>query len=76
MPKVKSYTEITNMTACGALSEEENIVMLRVQLPHSLMQEITKFQAKMHLYHSVGAIRYLLHRGLMWEECLEQNKHL
>jgi hypothetical protein len=58
----------------AAVPTVEEGVMLRLQLPHTLMQEIEKFQTKMNLYHSVGAIRYLLHRALMWEECLENSK--
>lgn len=77
MPKIKSYPNMTEISNYEIIEEGENgVVMLRVQLPHSLMQEIVRFQTKMHLYHSVGAIRYLLHKALMWEAVLEQNKQL
>ncbi len=74
MPKVKSYSTITPTPTFEVISHEGDNVMLRMQLPHSLMQEIVKFQTKMHLYHSVGAIRYLLHKALMWEEALQNNR--
>lgn len=62
-----------------ALSQEadreidpEEGVLLRLQLPQTLMEEIVKFQIRMNLYHSAGAIRYLLYKGLMIETCLEK----
>lgn len=54
------------------LPEEASGVLLRLQLPQTLMEEIIRFQIRMNLYHSAGAIRYLLYKGLMIETCLEK----
>ena len=58
------------------LTYQNGMVMLRLQLPKSLMQQIHDFQERMNLYHSVGAIRYLLLRGLMFEDRVEMEEQL
>ena len=54
------------------IPEAKDAILLRIQLPQSLMDEIIRFQIRMNLYHSAGAIRYLLHKGLMLEQCLQK----
>ncbi len=56
--------------------EMGDVIMLRLQLPKELMKQIIHFQAKMNLYHSVGAIRYLLKRGLLIETTINKDSIL